>query len=107
MALSNLVTVRFRTMDSSSRPWIRSSSRRRPTRLRKNRTEGYFETHDGHRLRYAVFRSSAPVAKGTVVILQGRNEYIEKYFETIRDLTDKASGSRPSTCADRAARRGS
>lgn len=55
----------------------------------ENRTEGFFETHDGHRLRYAVFRSSAPVAKGTVVLLQGRNEYIEKYFETIRDLTAK------------------
>ncbi|KWV43830.1 lysophospholipase [Rhizobium altiplani] len=55
----------------------------------ENRTEGFFETHDGHRLRYAVFRSDAPVAKGTVVLLQGRNEYIEKYFETIRDLTAK------------------
>ncbi len=53
----------------------------------ENRTEGYFETHDGMKLRYAVFRSGASVAKGTVVILQGRNEYIEKYFETIRDLT--------------------
>ncbi len=55
----------------------------------ENRTEGFFETHDGLQLRYAVFRSSAPVAKGTVVLLHGRNEYIEKYFETIRDLTDK------------------
>lgn len=53
----------------------------------ENCTEGYFETHDGWKLRYAVFRSDATVAKGTVVILQGRNEYIEKYFETIRDLT--------------------
>jgi lysophospholipase len=52
-----------------------------------NRTEGYFETFDGQKLRYAVFRSNASVAKGTVVLLQGRNEYIEKYFETIRDLT--------------------
>ena len=55
----------------------------------ENRTEGFFETHDGHRLRYAVFRSSAQMARGTVVILHGRNEYIEKYFETIRDLTAK------------------
>jgi lysophospholipase len=53
----------------------------------ENRVEGVLEAHDGRRLRYAVFRSAAPVAKGTVVILQGRNEYIEKYFETIRDLT--------------------
>jgi lysophospholipase len=54
-----------------------------------NRTEGYFETHDGLKLRYAVFRCAQPVAKGTVVILQGRNEFIEKYFETIRDLNAK------------------
>jgi lysophospholipase len=52
-----------------------------------NRVEGFVETHDGLKLRYGVFRSSEPVAKGTVVLLQGRNEYIEKYFETIRDLT--------------------
>ena len=55
----------------------------------ENRTEGYFETHDGLKLRYAVFRCTQPVAKGTVVILQGRNEFIEKYFETIRELTAK------------------
>lgn len=55
----------------------------------ENRTEGFFETHDGQQLRYAVFRSSGQIAKGTVVILHGRNEYIEKYFETIRDLTAK------------------
>jgi lysophospholipase len=57
--------------------------------LPENRTEGYFETHDGLKLRYAVFRCAQPVARGTVVILQGRNEFIEKYFETIRDLTAK------------------
>lgn len=55
----------------------------------ENRTEGFFETHDGHRLRYAVFRSQTPAAHGTVVLLHGRSEFIEKYFETIRDLTAK------------------
>jgi lysophospholipase len=55
----------------------------------ENRTEGFFETHDGHRLRYAVFRSQTPAAHGTVVLLHGRSECIEKYFETIRDLTSK------------------
>ncbi len=55
----------------------------------ENRTEGFFESHDGHRLRYAVFRSQTPVAHGTVVLLHGRSEYIEKYYETIRDLTAK------------------
>lgn len=55
----------------------------------ENRSEGYFETFDGHKLRYALFRCAQPVAKGTVVLIQGRNEFIEKYFETIRDLTAK------------------
>lgn len=55
----------------------------------ENRIEGFFESFDGRRLRYAVFRSDQPVAKGTVVLLHGRNEFIEKYFETIRDLTAK------------------
>ncbi|WEO63877.1 alpha/beta fold hydrolase [Rhizobium rhizogenes] len=55
----------------------------------ENRIEGFFESFDGRKLRYAVFRSEQPVAKGTVVLLQGRNEFIEKYLETIRDLTAK------------------
>ena len=49
---------------------------------------GFFEGHRGIRLRYAVFRSSAPKIKGTIVLLHGRNESIEKYFETIRDLNE-------------------
>ncbi|HEY0123374.1 MAG TPA: alpha/beta hydrolase [Rhizobium sp.] len=55
----------------------------------ENRIEGFFESFDGRKLRYVVFRSEQRVAKGTVVILQGRNEFIEKYLETIRDLTAK------------------
>ncbi len=51
-----------------------------------NHSCGYFTGHRGIRLRYAIFRSSHSVAKGTVVLLHGRNESIEKYFETIRDL---------------------
>ncbi|MCY6379239.1 alpha/beta fold hydrolase [Hoeflea prorocentri] len=54
----------------------------------KNATSGFFETGDGKRLRYALFRSEVTRAKGTVVLLQGRNETIEKYYETIRDLTE-------------------
>lgn len=52
----------------------------------ENHSAGYFTGHRGVKLRYAIFRSSHSVAKGTVVLLQGRNECIEKYFETIRDL---------------------
>jgi lysophospholipase len=46
---------------------------------------GSIQTPDGVTLRYARF---APPAgrKGTVVVMQGRAEYIEKYFETVRDL---------------------
>ncbi|MBW8285209.1 MAG: alpha/beta hydrolase [Rhizobium sp.] len=50
---------------------------------------GFFAGHRGVKLRYAVFRSEASVARGTVVLLHGRNEAIEKYFETIRDLNQR------------------
>src|ERR1039457_1328599 len=46
---------------------------------------GSIKTLDGVSLRFA--RWAPPVGrKGTVVVLQGRAEYIEKYFETVRDL---------------------
>ncbi len=51
-----------------------------------NHVTGTFKSHDGLDLRYAIFRSGQRVPRGTVVIHQGRNECIEKYFETIRDL---------------------
>lgn len=52
-----------------------------------NHIAGYFEGVGGVPIRYAVFRSPVAVSKGTVVLLQGRNESIEKYYETINDLT--------------------
>lgn len=55
----------------------------------ENHTAGYFTGHKGVKLRYAIFRSPHSVAKGTVVLLQGRNECIEKYFETVRDLNEQ------------------
>jgi len=51
-----------------------------------NHTAGYFTGHRGTRLRYGLFRSEISPAIGTIVLMQGRNESIEKYFETIRDL---------------------
>lgn len=59
------------------------------------RSSGFFEGHGGARLRYAFFHSERQpprgtlikAPRGTVVIVQGRNECIEKYLETIRDLT--------------------
>lgn len=52
----------------------------------ENHTAGYFEGARKTKLRYAIFRSDASPARGTIVLLQGRNEFIEKYYETIRDL---------------------
>lgn len=52
-----------------------------------NHFTGFFEGRGGVKIRYAVFRSAAREAKGTVVLLQGRSEQIEKYFETINELT--------------------
>lgn len=40
----------------------------------------------GKRLRYALFRTETRPQKGTVILLTGRNECIEKYFETVRSL---------------------
>ena len=45
-------------------------------------------TPDGFKLRLARWRTLRPPAKGTVIVLQGRAEYIEKYFETISDLRE-------------------
>jgi lysophospholipase len=47
---------------------------------------GYFMTPDRIRLRYVTFPKTAGAAKGTVCLVQGRTEYIEKYFETIADF---------------------
>jgi lysophospholipase len=49
-----------------------------------NHVAGWFESVGGKRLRYAIFKSDTTRARGTVVLLQGRNECIEKYYETIR-----------------------
>jgi lysophospholipase len=46
---------------------------------------GTVKTPDGVALRYARWLPP-PSRKGTVCVLQGRAEFIEKYFETVRDL---------------------
>ncbi len=46
---------------------------------------GAIKTPDGVNLRFARW-TPPPGRKGTVVVLQGRAEFIEKYFETVRDL---------------------
>ncbi len=51
---------------------------------------GYFQSAQGGQLRYALCkaRTNSP-RHGTVILLQGRNETIEKYFETIKDLNKR------------------
>jgi lysophospholipase len=44
---------------------------------------------DGKKLRYALFPASGRPLMGTVIILHGRNECIEKYFETMLDLSSR------------------
>jgi len=46
---------------------------------------GVLKTPDGVNLRYARWLPP-PSRKGTVCLFQGRAEYIEKYYETVRDL---------------------
>src|SRR4029079_3583039 len=46
---------------------------------------GAIKTPHGVNLRFARW-DPPPGRKGTVVVLQGRAEFIEKYFETVRDL---------------------
>lgn len=50
-------------------------------------------TADGKRLRCARFPASGRPLKGTVIIIPGRNECIEKYYETARDLSERGFGS--------------
>lgn len=54
---------------------------------------GMLAMRDGIRLRYARFAATARPLRGTVIIMQGRNESIEKYFETIRDLAARGFAS--------------
>jgi lysophospholipase len=56
-------------------------------------TSGYLTAFDRKKLRYALFPATSRPLKGTVVILPGRNECIEKYFETARDLAARGLGS--------------
>ena len=44
------------------------------------------KTDDGVDLRYACWLPNRSPVRGTIVLLHGRTEFIEKYFETINDL---------------------
>lgn len=47
---------------------------------------GLFQGFDGAPLRYARWSETTGQRRGTVVIIPGRSEFIEKYFETVADL---------------------
>lgn len=47
---------------------------------------GFATTPDGVRIRYAHWAGTGPHRRGTVTLLQGRAEFIEKYFEVVEDL---------------------
>lgn len=51
-----------------------------------NPVSGMVRTPDGVNLRYARWKTTRPPAKGTIVLLHGRTEYIEKVYETVTDL---------------------
>ncbi|MBI3433574.1 MAG: alpha/beta hydrolase, partial [Proteobacteria bacterium] len=51
----------------------------------ENVVTGMLKTPDGVSLRFARW-APPPGRKGTVCLFQGRTEFIEKYFETIREL---------------------
>ena len=53
---------------------------------RRARSSTRSTTEDGVALRYARWPPNRSPVRGTVVILHGRTEFIEKYFETINDL---------------------
>ena len=50
---------------------------------------GMFTTPDKVNLRYATFPKGAGAPKGTICLIHGRAEYIEKYFETIADFQSR------------------
>ena len=50
---------------------------------------GYFKTGDGIQLRYATAPRKQGPQRGTVCLVQGRTEFIEKYFETIADFQSR------------------
>lgn len=55
----------------------------------------WLERPDGMRLRYAVWKPRAGgerSVRGTFYVVPGRTEYIEKYFEVVRELLDRGYG---------------
>ncbi len=53
---------------------------------------GRVDTPDSVSLRYAHWQAIKRPSKGTILILTGRTEFIEKYFETVNDFRNRGFG---------------
>ena len=53
-----------------------------------NLMTGYLQSADKVTLRYMI-ANSKKAARGTVIVLQGRGDFLERYFETFRELNDR------------------
>ncbi len=63
-----------------------------PLRAYRSPQGGKFDfltTTDGIGLRYAQWSTRKKLVLGTILVLQGRREFIEKYYETIADLLSR------------------
>ncbi|MCD7060533.1 alpha/beta fold hydrolase [Pelagibacterium xiamenense] len=69
---AQLPSARFHTIEANPVP--------------KGGRAGIFTAADGVKLRYGLFPRVGDVHKGTICLVQGRAEFIEKYFETITDF---------------------
>ena len=49
----------------------------------------YVPMDDGIKLRVCHWMNNSKVKKGTILLQQGHNEFIEKYYETIQEFLDK------------------
>ena len=50
---------------------------------------GYIKTADGVKLRYGHWEASGAKCRGSILFLTGRSEFMEKYGETIHELTSR------------------
>lgn len=50
---------------------------------------GYFTSYDNLSIRYGIWDCGAKTKRGSVVLLGGRKEFIEKYFETTEELKQR------------------
>ncbi len=87
MAIESPDRIDTKTGDFSSSGAHLVSCKRNP--VPEGASTGLALTVDGAHLRYANWPSLVKPVRGTVLLLQGRAEFIEKYFETVDDLRNR------------------